>query len=88
MPLSECMKKTTNREYLVWNQWFTEQLNEPDRHDHYIMDLSMRVASILNKNASKLSLDMFKLNFRSKKEQEKESRKASKARWHSWLGKK
>lgn len=88
MPLSECVKKTTNREYLLWNRWLDEQWDEPDRHDHYIMDLSMQVASILNKKASSLKLSMFKLKFGSTEDQEKEDVEKSKSRWRSWLGKK
>jgi hypothetical protein len=38
------MAKTTNREYLAWMEWLDQRWNEPDRTDHYLMQIAREVA--------------------------------------------
>ena len=86
MPLSECMKRTTGREYLVWNQWLDNQWNEPSRSDKYIMSLSLQVANVLSKKF-KGKIEDFKLDFKRDtgkpmtKEGKEQAAKLSKATW-------
>ena len=40
MPLRECLKKTTNREYRTWMQWLTDDMNRPSRSDYYAMQIA------------------------------------------------
>lgn len=38
------MRQTSNREYQAWTEWLDRQWNEPDRTDHYLMQVAREVA--------------------------------------------
>lgn len=40
MPLTECMTRTTHRQYQVWMRWLSDEWNRPSRTDHYLMQLA------------------------------------------------
>ncbi len=86
MPLSECIKNTTDREYVAWSEWLNNQWEEPDRTDLYIMQLTLQVASMLSKK--KMKLNDFKLEFSSNKseKQTQASVDTSKAQWLRRVG--
>lgn len=44
MPLAAYMTSHTERQHLVWVAWLDLQLNAPDRHDNYLMQLTWAVA--------------------------------------------
>lgn len=48
MPVSECMKRTTHRQYKAWQIWLDEQWHKPSRADHYAMQIAAEVHLIWN----------------------------------------
>lgn len=46
MPLDECMRKTTNRHYLAWMEFFSNEWNEPNRSDHYAMQTAQAAGGL------------------------------------------
>lgn len=53
----------THRQFVVWQLWLSEQWNEPDRSDYYMMQIAHIVASIVSKK--KVKFEQFRLKFRS-----------------------
>lgn len=96
MPLRACMREHTHREFRTWMAWLERQWNEPDRADHYRMQIAQEVCRVLAKNKASITLGKFKIPFGwvKKKEKEKEKSKSemleqktsqAKSRWMGWL---
>jgi len=69
--------------------WLDEQMNEPSRSDHYLMQIALEIKSIFGK---RLKLSEMKIPFETRKRPTKvpETDKASmieaiKARWIGWV---
>lgn len=43
MSLSECMRKTTWRQFMIWTEWIQEEWNIPDKSDYYAMQIAHEV---------------------------------------------
>jgi len=43
MPLRQCMKRVSHREFLGWLHWLEEQRNVPSRADYYAMQIAARI---------------------------------------------
>lgn len=69
MPLRECMRQHTNREYLTWMDWLEEQWEHPTRGDFYLMQIARQVACVLSKEPDRIKLQDFLLTFRRKDSQ-------------------
>lgn len=60
------MDRLTHREFLTWGEWFKQQWNEPNRSDHYLMQIACEIVRVnLKKGAAqKLKLSQFLLPFK------------------------
>lgn len=55
----------THRQYSAWVAWMAAQWNEPDRTDHYLMQIAYQVAcAAAGKRARRVKFGRFKLPFR------------------------
>lgn len=52
----------THREYRTWQVWLEKQWNEPDRTDHYLMQIAGYVCHVLSKK-TRINLGNFKIPF-------------------------
>jgi len=81
----------TYREYLTYLADYGEEWNQPDRHDHYLMQIAAEIRSIFNKN---VTIDKLKIPFKSTtdtkrkvatKEEREEATRLAKAAWSARL---
>lgn len=63
-PLTDTMRKTTNRQFEVWRRWLAARWNSPDRTDHYLMQVAAEVRRGRVKNPASVSVDDLKLPFK------------------------
>lgn len=64
MTIRQCMLDHTNREYLTWQAYLDEELNNPDRSDHYAMQIAMEIRRANVKNPQNInSFEPFKIPF-------------------------
>ena len=73
----------THRQFLLWDLWQREQLNQPSRSDHYLMQIALYILRSNSRRAGKLKLEDVRLAF-GKPGKGKASRltpEESKARW-------
>lgn len=68
-PLTDTLKNTTHRQFLVWRWHFFLDLNRPSRTDHYMMQVAQKIVQVNCKaeDAKQVRLDDFKLPFTVKK---------------------
>ena len=74
MSLTECQEKHTHRQYLAWLEFLEEEWNRPTKLEHYLMQIALQVASVLNafsKKPKQLKLSQFKIEFKSSKTEPK-----------------
>ncbi len=45
------MESITHREFRTWQAWRKEQLNNPDRHDYYLMQIACYVKHVMSKKS-------------------------------------
>lgn len=74
-PIVEFRRSMSHREFLTRFHWMEEQLNEPDRHDHYAMQVAaeIRRSYVSNKAKRGVKLDHFKIKFGRKEAAKRES---------------
>lgn len=53
----------THRQFIAWQEWLSMQLNVPDRHDYYTMQLTAVVRSIFAKNPKDITIDKQRIIF-------------------------
>lgn len=56
----------THRQYVAWQEWLKIEQNQPDRGDHYVMQLTMQVEKIIRmwtKNTNGMKLSEFHIPF-------------------------
>jgi hypothetical protein len=53
----------THRQFLLWEDWYSRQWNEPSLTDHYLMQLTMVVRQLLAKNPRRIKMKDQKLKF-------------------------
>lgn len=51
----------THRQFLVWQVWLDEEMNNPSREDHYLMQIAQEVAKTRAKHPNQVKLEGFKL---------------------------
>jgi hypothetical protein len=83
----------TARQAQVWSAWFSRQMNQPDRTDHYLMQIALVVARSNSKRPRSIKMKDFELEFREKDRPKKKSAaqrqiemQYSKAMWAARLG--
>jgi len=75
MPIDDYLESHSHRQHLGWLAWLRKEWNEPDRHDYYIMRLTLEVLNLLRERKDKIQdLDKLKLPFKTKKEMEEEKK--------------
>lgn len=58
------MDRVSHREYLLWQRWFSDQWNRPDRHDWYLMRVCQTLVKMLKgKKGQVPDLEFFKVKF-------------------------
>ena len=70
MPLRRCIAETSHREYLTWMVWLNEEWNNPNRTDHYLM----QIAQLLSDSKKVQGLNDLKIPFTLKKQQQQQTR--------------
>lgn len=90
MPLRRCMRSHTLREYRIWMAYLDEQWNQPNRTDHYLMQIARDVKRVLSRHPGKIQLDDSKLTFEQKADKPKQTKEqaaaVSKAAWMGRVG--
>ena len=88
MPVSECIRRVSYREYLGWMERFKEEWNSPSRTDYYLMQIAMVLLG-----TKKGKVDDLKIPFKFKSETHhdvtmtaEQATAMAKARWHARLG--
>lgn len=57
------MGRISHRQFCTWIVWLDEQMNEPDRHDWYLMQVATEVKRVLAKDPNKIPMESAKLKF-------------------------
>lgn len=63
MSLGQCIKSHSHREYLAWMDYFQEEMNVPDRTDHYLMAIACEVRRVLQERPAQIKPEHFKIKF-------------------------
>ena len=61
LPLRKFLSETSHREYQTIKAWYDEEMNNPSRSDHYLMQIAQMVHGHDRKKV--LKLEEFKLKF-------------------------
>lgn len=83
--------KLSFKEFLLWQDYFKEEWNTPDRTDHYLMQVALKIIETNTKN-SKTKLNDLKIPFKEAKKKPgkfvhtKQSIEATKSRWRAAAG--
>lgn len=91
MPLDECMKTHTQRQFRTWISWLDEQWDQPTLSDYYCMQIAAEVRRVLSNKPNSIKLEDFKMKFSkpklvSKATSAKDKAAASLANWKAFLG--
>lgn len=54
----------THRQFLAWQEWLNLQWNEPDRTDHYLMQVSYDIRRVNAKNPSRVKYKDTRITFK------------------------
>lgn len=86
LPLREVLG-WPNREVNLWAAWLDDQWNQPDRTDHYLIQVAYLVALANSKNPRRLKMGQFKIEFGPEKRKGPATREQA-AAWSKakWLG--
>lgn len=90
MGITECMEKTSFREFLVWSSHFEQEWDQPDRTDQYLMQIAREIV-VLRTNSNRHKVEDFKLKFSENKQRPmtvEQKTALAKARWAARAGKK
>jgi hypothetical protein len=63
MPVGDCMRSHTHRQYLSWMHWLNEEWDNPSRTDLYLMQVACEVRRVLARHPNKVTMSDFKLKF-------------------------
>lgn len=66
MPLADCIRAHTHRQYLTWMAWLDEQWNSPSRTDYYLIQIAYLVGCVMSMFSSRRSttrFETYKLKF-------------------------
>lgn len=68
--------------------WVMEQNTQPDKKDHYLMQIAAEVRRVLSRNPRRVKLSDFVLTFVQEKPKltKEQATAISKNRWLGWLG--
>jgi hypothetical protein len=53
----------THRQYCVWQYWLASEWNQPDRSDHYLMQIAFAILRVNAKHPSKVRMQDQKIEF-------------------------
>jgi hypothetical protein len=92
MPVSECMRRISHREYKLWLAWLNSKWNEPSLTDYHLMQLSCQIANMFSKKV--YGIEDFRIKFKTltpqtphvpTEEEKKRQLEANKKRWMSMV---
>lgn len=72
MPIDECMKKHTHRQYLVWQAWLRSRWNHKSKQDHYLAQIAAEVARLRADKPLTVKIASFFIPFIFRKKTEEE----------------
>ena len=78
--MMEVIGRWSHREYLTRLAWLDLQWNEPDRSDHYAMQIARAIRQILNKSTVTLDQQKIPFDLRRQPVEEEESEEQRAAR--------
>lgn len=87
------MQRNSYREFLIWQQWYKDEMNKPSRSDYYVMQVAASVIRGYAKDASSVHLKNMELEFSFESDHAKpkmtkeQAAEMSKARWFAFAGK-
>lgn len=91
MPLRECKKSHTHREFLAWMAWLAKGWEEPSRTEFYLIELLAEIRRSWVKNAKQVKAKEFQLKFarkasdKSEAESDEHIKQATKQAQAVWL---
>lgn len=81
---------TTNRQHLVWLEWFKLQWNNPSKTDHYLMQITAEVARQWAKHPQNCKISNYIIPFGERRQptatERKEEIASAKSRWLGFVG--
>lgn len=88
MPVAECMRRVSHREFLGWVAWMNNQWNSPSRSDWYLMELMAVVRRLMHDNPASVQPRQFRLRFDDESAESKpgHSVEQSKSTWMTATG--
>ena len=88
LPLTECLTRTSYRQYRIWMAWLELQFEIPDRSDFYTMQATAEIAraGMEGKSRSKVQMKHFLLRFDKPKEAAGDKVQRSKSAWAAVTG--
>ena len=63
MPVGECMRRHTQRQYLAQLSWIEEDLSRPSRSDHYLMQVAAECRRAVAKDPKAVKSSDFSIKF-------------------------
>lgn len=87
MPLRRCLAEHTYREMLLSELFEAYEFNEPDRHDHYLMQVAQYIRLTNSKKGTRVKLTDLKIErtFREEPQSVEEAARIAKAAWAARL---
>jgi hypothetical protein len=64
LPIGVCLASHTHRQYNAWQEYLDQEWNEPNRTDHYLMQVAELVLRPYLEKGVRVKLDDFKIPFR------------------------
>jgi len=66
MPLQRCMAETTSTEFMQWQQYFRQELEDPKREELYLAQIAAEVRRFVAKHPRNIKISDFVLKLTSK----------------------
>lgn len=81
----------THRQYQAWQAWLDMDMDQPDRHDHYLMGVACEVRRTRAENPNEVQPGDLRLEFQPREQAEKEvsveeATRMARGRWAAVLG--
>lgn len=67
------MERVSHREYLLWQQHFQDEWDQPTLTHYYLMQIAQEVSRVLSTNKAKIKLQHFLLTFSREKTPEEKA---------------
>jgi hypothetical protein len=64
MPVTECQRRLSHREFLTWREHLKEDWEHPNKTEFYLMQLAAVISKMFAAKNQKVDLNKFKLSFK------------------------